>query len=115
MDSRRVHCDRSPCGDMTKRPPDRISGVVTNLINLAWKDTFSVNTFTLGAAGCAVFDETNLVSRAGLIPVVELTEQAGVSQHLDDHVRSGNCMTARSPRRWYDTAHGCCPAGSALP
>ena len=41
-----------------------------------------------------MFDETNLVSRAGLVPVVELTEQAGVSQLLDDHVRSGNCMTA---------------------
>jgi hypothetical protein len=35
----------------------------------------------------AVFDETNLVSHAGLVPVLELAEQAGLSQLLDQHVR----------------------------
>jgi hypothetical protein len=35
----------------------------------------------------AVFDEDNLVSHAGLVPVLELAEQAGLSQLLDEHVR----------------------------
>jgi hypothetical protein len=35
----------------------------------------------------AVFDEDNLVSHAGLVPVLELAEQAGLSHLLDEHVR----------------------------
>jgi hypothetical protein len=35
----------------------------------------------------AVFDEGNLVSHAGLVPVLELAEQAGLSRLLDEHVR----------------------------
>lgn len=35
----------------------------------------------------AVFDEKNLVSCAGLVPVMELAEQAGLSQLLDEQVR----------------------------
>ena len=38
-----------------------------------------------GAA--AVFDEDNLVSHAGLVPVLELAEQAGLSRLLGEHVR----------------------------
>jgi hypothetical protein len=38
-------------------------------------------------ADSAVFDEHNLVSHAGLVPVMELAEQAGLSQLLDQHVR----------------------------
>jgi hypothetical protein len=34
-----------------------------------------------------VFDEENLVSCAGLVPVMELAEQTGLSQLLDEHVR----------------------------
>jgi hypothetical protein len=34
-----------------------------------------------------VFDEDNLVSHAGLVPLLELAEQAGLSQLLDEHVR----------------------------
>lgn len=37
--------------------------------------------------GVAVFDEVNLVSGAGLVPVLELAEQTGLSELLDDHVR----------------------------
>jgi hypothetical protein len=37
--------------------------------------------------GSAVFDEDNLVSHAGLVPVMELAEQAGLSRLLDEHVR----------------------------
>ena len=40
-------------------------------------------TFT---AGSAVFDERNLVSAAGLVPVLELAEQAGLSQLIAEHV-----------------------------
>jgi hypothetical protein len=35
----------------------------------------------------AVFDEDNLVSHAGLVPLLELAEQAELSQLLDEHVR----------------------------
>jgi hypothetical protein len=35
----------------------------------------------------AVFDDDNLVSHAGLVPLLELAEQAGLSQLLDEHVR----------------------------
>jgi hypothetical protein len=34
-----------------------------------------------------VFDDANLVSHAGLVPVMELAEQAGLSELLDRHVR----------------------------
>jgi hypothetical protein len=40
-------------------------------------------------ADSAVFDETNLISAAGLIPVMELAEQAGLSDLLDEHVHFG--------------------------
>jgi hypothetical protein len=38
-------------------------------------------------ADSAVFDEENLVSQAGLVPLLELAEQAGLSRLLDEHVR----------------------------
>ena len=34
-----------------------------------------------------MFDEDNLVSHAGLVPVLELAEQAGLSRLLAEHVR----------------------------
>jgi hypothetical protein len=40
-------------------------------------------TFT---AGSAVFDEQNLVSSAGLVPVLELAEQTGLSRLIGEHV-----------------------------
>jgi Transposase DDE domain group 1 len=41
-------------------------------------------TFT---ADSAVFDEQNLVSAAGLVPVLELAEQTGLSELIDEHVQ----------------------------
>src|SRR3974390_1002057 len=41
-------------------------------------------TFT---AASAVFDEQNLVSAAGLVPVLELAEQTGLSRLIDEHVQ----------------------------
>jgi hypothetical protein len=38
-------------------------------------------------ADSAVFDEGNLVSHAGLVPLLELAEQTGLSSLLDEHVR----------------------------
>ena len=35
----------------------------------------------------AVFDEDNLASQAGLVPLLELAEQAGLSRLLDERVR----------------------------
>lgn len=46
-------------------------------------------------AGSAVFDEDNIVSHAGLVPLVELAEQAGLSRLLGEHVRFG-CERVRS-------------------
>ena len=43
----------------------------------------SSHTFTVGSA---VFDEPNLVSAAGLVPVMELAEQAGLSRLIGEHV-----------------------------
>jgi hypothetical protein len=40
-------------------------------------------TFTTGSA---VFDEQNLVSATGLVPVLELAEQSGLSRLIDEHV-----------------------------
>jgi hypothetical protein len=37
--------------------------------------------------GVAVFDDVNLVSCAGLVPVLELAEQTGLAELLDEHVR----------------------------
>jgi hypothetical protein len=42
-----------------------------------------------------VFDEDNLVSCAGLAPLLELAEQAGLSRLLDEHVRFA-CERVRS-------------------
>jgi hypothetical protein len=38
-------------------------------------------------ADSAIFDEDNLVSHAGLVPLLELAEQAGLSRLLNEHVR----------------------------
>ena len=43
----------------------------------------SSHTFTVDSA---VFDEPNLVSAAGLVPVLELAEQTGLSELLGEHV-----------------------------
>ena len=43
----------------------------------------SSHTFTVGSA---VFDEQNLVSAAGLVPVLELAEQTGLSRLIGEHV-----------------------------
>jgi hypothetical protein len=58
------------------------------VIGASWK-ALSVRGSHTWAADGAVFDETNLVSCAGLVPVLELAEQAGLSQLLDAHVRFG--------------------------
>ena len=44
----------------------------------------SSHTFTVDSA---VFDERNLVSAAGLVPVLELAEQTGLSELIAEHVQ----------------------------
>lgn len=51
----------------------------------------SSHTFT---AGSAVFDETNLVSAAGLVPILQLAEQAGLSELIDTHVALASTRVA---------------------
>ena len=44
----------------------------------------------------ASFDDPNLMSRAGLVPVMALAEQAGLSDLVAEHVRPGG---RRAPSR----------------
>ena len=47
--------------------------------------TFTHSSYTF-TAGSAVFDEQNLVSASGLVPVLELAEQSGLSRLIGEHV-----------------------------
>ena len=52
--------------------------------------------------GAAVFDDENPVSCAGLVPVMELAEQTGLSDLLDEHVvfrSNGSGPALRTPLR----------------
>ena len=60
----------------------------------------------------AVFDDHNLVSYAGLVPLLELAEQAGLSRLLDEHVRFASTTRAGVTPPWatlspiqYEQAH----------
>ena len=48
--------------------------------------TLSMHSSYTFTAGSAVFDEQNLVSAAGLVPVLELAEQTGLSRLIGEHV-----------------------------
>jgi len=51
-----------------------------------FKKAFSVHSSYTFTVGSAVFDEQNLVSAAGLVSVLELAEQAGLSELIGEHV-----------------------------
>jgi hypothetical protein len=72
------------------------------------EDTSHVRLSHIPARTSAVFDDPNLVSRAGLVPVMALAERAGLPELLAEHVRpGGECG---------DGAHlkvGCLVAGMA--
>ena len=53
----------------------------------------SSHTFTVDSA---VFDERNLVSAAGLVPVLELAEQTGLSELIAEHVSPAQPHSALS-------------------
>jgi hypothetical protein len=57
-------------------------------------------------ADSAVFDEENLVSHAGLVPLLELAERTGLSQLLAEHVRFVD-------ERVKSRASRCSPTGTA--
>src|SRR5208337_1626669 len=52
-----------------------------------FKKAFSMHSSYTFTAGSAVFDEQNLVSAAGLVPVLELAEQTGLSRLIGEHVQ----------------------------
>src|SRR5258708_4831956 len=52
----------------------------------AFGKAFSVHSSYTFTAGSAVFDEQNLVSSAGLVPVLKLAEQTGLSRLIGEHV-----------------------------
>ncbi len=51
-----------------------------------FKKAFPVQSSYMFTVGSAVFDERNLVSAAGLVPVLELAEQTGLSELISEHV-----------------------------
>src|SRR4051794_4524098 len=51
-----------------------------------FEKAFSVQSSYTFTVGSAVFDEHNLVSASGLIPVLELAEQTGLSKLIGEHV-----------------------------
>jgi Transposase DDE domain group 1 len=51
-----------------------------------FRKAFSVHSSYTFTVGSAVFDEPNLVSAAGLVPVLELAEQTGLSELIGAHV-----------------------------
>ena len=63
-------------------------------IRPAWK-ALSVQASHAWRGGSAVFDEANLVSCAGLVALLELAEQTGLSRLLDEHIRFG-CERVKS-------------------
>ena len=50
------------------------------------RKAFSVQSSHMFSADSAVFDERNLVSAAGLVPIMELAEQTGLSRLIGEHV-----------------------------
>ena len=56
----------------------------------------------------AVFDEPNLVSHGGLVPVMALAERAGLPDLLAEHVRPGGECGVNAPLKV-----GCLVAGMA--
>jgi hypothetical protein len=59
--------------------------VLTSCCPEFWK-AFSVHSSYTFTVDSAVFDEPNLVSAAGLVPVLELAEQTGLSTLIGEHV-----------------------------
>jgi hypothetical protein len=53
---------------------------------LSFEKAFPVHSSYRFTVGSAVFDERNLVSAAGLVPVLELAEQTGLSKLIGEHV-----------------------------
>src|SRR6478609_8747767 len=51
-----------------------------------FRKAFPVQSSHTFAVGSAVFDEPNLVSAAGLVPIMELAEQTGLSRLIGEHV-----------------------------
>jgi hypothetical protein len=58
------------------------------------------------ARTCAVFDDPNLVSHGGLVPVMALAERAGLAELLAEHVRPGGECGVNAPLKV-----GCLVAG----
>jgi hypothetical protein len=58
------------------------------------------------AKTCATFDDPNLVSRAGLVPVMALAERAGLGDLVEEHVAIGHRCGVNAPVKV-----GCLAAG----
>jgi hypothetical protein len=54
----------------------------------------------------ALFDDPNLVSHGGLVPVMALAERAGLPELLEEHVRPGGACGVNA-----DLKIGCLVAG----
>lgn len=83
--------------DVQKAPLSCDNRFVEDQIDADRKDT-SVRLLHSWAADRAVFDDANLVSCAGLIPVMALAEHAGLTGLLDDHVKFTDERSVRAGR-----------------
>ena len=59
--------------------------MLTSILSRVQEGIFDASSYTFTAES-AVFDEQNLVSAAGLVPVLELAEQTGLSRLIGEHV-----------------------------
>ncbi|MFD7045109.1 hypothetical protein [Rhodococcus jostii] len=64
----------------------KVRPVVRKLRLSTYEKVLSARSSRTFTAGFAVFDERNRVAAAGLLPVLELAEQAGLSELIDTHV-----------------------------
>jgi len=65
-------------------------GVVEAFITLVRRSTCQVRLLHDPAKTHAAFDDPNLVSRAGLVPVMALAQRAGLADLVAEHVRIGH-------------------------
>src|ERR1700745_4039291 len=72
------------------------------------RKAFPVQSSYTFTAGSAVFDEPNLVSAAGLVPVLELAERTGLSELIGEHGGLSSTqgeIWGGEPRRQADLDH----------
>jgi hypothetical protein len=95
-------------GERERCPLNRDDGSSLRSHRPCREDTSQVRLSHSLARTTAVFDDPNLVSRAGLVPVMALAERAGLPDLITEHVRPGGECGVNAPLKV-----GCMVAGMA--